>query len=287
MKNKIPQKKLHAISKFTGIFIGYAVLAIAMIVAIFPAIWMFMSSIKSPNEIFSLPPTFIANEPTFNNYKRVIFETEIPRAFLNSIFISSITAICVILIAVFAAYAFARFNMKGSKTLLTCLLFGQMMPAVVLLIPLFKIYARLKMIDTYQVNILTNIAINLPMAVLTMSAFFRSIPKELDEAAMIDGCSRIRAIFKVLMPISTPGLITIGIFTFLNTWEEFLFAFNFANKVEYKTLAVAIKDFKGQFIIDWGGMMSSAVVISLPVLIVFLLCNKYFIKGITSGSVKG
>lgn len=287
MKNKVSQKKLYSTGKFTGAFAGYTVLAIAIVVAMFPAIWMFISSIKPPNEIFSLPPTFIANEPTFSNYERVIFKTGIPRAFLNSVFISSITTVCVILIAVFAAYAFARFRVKGSKTLSTGLLFGQMMPAVVLLIPLFRIYARLRMIDTYQVNILTNIAINLPMAVLTMTAFFRSVPKELDEAAMIDGCSRIKAIFRVLMPISTPGLVTVGIFTFLNTWEEFLFALNFVNSVKYKTLAVAIKDFKGEFIIDWGGMMSSAVVIALPVLLVFLLCNKYFIKGIASGSVKG
>lgn len=287
MKKIVTQKRLRTAGKFTGTFAGYVILAIAIVFALFPAIWMFVSSIKPSNEIFSLPPTFIANNPTFENYERVLFETDIPRAFLNSVLISSVTTACVILISVFAAYAFARFRFKGSKALSTGMLFGQMMPAVVLLIPLFKIYARLSLIDTYQVNIITNIAINLPMAVLTMTAFFRSIPKELDEAAMIDGCGRIRAIFKVLMPISTPGLVTVGIFTFLNTWEEFLFAFNFANSVKYKTLAVAIKDFKGQFIIDWGGMMSSAVVIAVPVLLVFLLCNKYFIKGITSGSVKG
>lgn len=287
MSKKTKQKWLRSAGKIMGTFAGYTVLAVAIIIALFPAIWMFMSSIKPSNEIFSLPPTFVANEPTFENYQRVVFETSIPRAFLNSLLISSVTTACVIIISVFAAYAFARFVFKGSKALSTSMLFGQMMPAVVLLIPLFKIYAQLDMIDTYRVNILTNIAINLPMAVLTMTAFFRSIPKELDEAAMIDGCGRIKAIFKVLMPISTPGLVTVGIFTFLNTWEEFLFALNFANSANYKTLAVAIKDFKGQFIIDWGGMMSAAVVIAVPVLLVFFLCNKYFIKGITSGSVKG
>ena len=165
--------------------------------------------------------------------------------------------------------------------------FGQMMPAVVLLVPLFKIYASIGFIDTYRVNIVTNVATNMPMAVLTITAFFRSIPEEMDEAGMIDGCSRIGTMFRIVMPNAAPGLVTIGIFAFLNTWEEFMFSMNFINSAKYRTLAVAIKEFKGQFIIDWGGMMSAAVVISFPVLLVFLFCNKYFIKGLTSGSVKG
>lgn len=265
----------------------YAVLLAAIVIALFPAIWMFVSSLKGAGEIFDLPPSFIVKNPTFENYRRVLFETSVPRAFLNSVFIASVTTGLAMLIGSFAAYGFARFTFRGSKFLSTSLLFGQMVPAVVLLVPLFKIYSSTGFIDTYRVNILTNLATNIPMAVLTMTAFFRSIPKDLDEAAMIDGCSRIGAMLRVVMPISTPGLVTIGIFTFLNTWEEFMFSFNFTNSARYKTLAVAIKDFKGQFIIDWGGMMSAAVVISVPVLLVFLFCNKYFIKGLTNGSVKG
>lgn len=267
--------------------VGYIVLVAAVFVALFPAAWMFVSSLKGSNEIFDLPPTFVVKNPSFENYNRVLFETSVPRAFVNSLLIATVTTALVILVASFAAYGFARFVFKGNKALSTSLLFGQMMPAVVLLVPLFKIYAKIGFIDTYRVNIITNMAINIPMAVLTMTAFFRSIPKDLDEAGLIDGCSRIGAMFKVVMPNSSPGLVTIGIFTFINTWEEFMFSFNFTNSARYKTLAVAIKDFKGQFIIDWGGMMSAAVVISVPVLLVFLFCNKYFIKGITAGSVKG
>lgn len=267
--------------------LGHLVLIIAVVLALFPAVWMFVSSLKGSNEIFNLPPTFIIKNPSTESYHRVLFETSIPRAFVNSLFIATATTALTILVASFAAYGFARFTFAGSKVLSTSLLFGQMMPAVVLLVPLFKIYARIQFIDTYRVNIITNLAINIPMAVLTMTAFFRSIPKDLDEAGLIDGCSRIGTMFRVVMPNSTPGLVTIGIFTFINTWEEFMFSFNFTNSAKYKTLAVAIKEFKGQFIIDWGGMMSAAVVISVPVLLVFLFCNKYFIKGITAGSVKG
>lgn len=255
--------------------------------SLFPVVWMFASSIKSSSEIFSLPPTFISVNPTFENYRRVLLESNIPRAFLNSVFISATTTLSTTLVAILAAYGFSRFHTKGIRLVSNGLLFGQMMPAVVLLIPLFNFYSALRLIDTYQVNIISNMAINTPMAVLTLTAFFRSIPKELDEAAVIDGCTRLGSIFRVIVPLATPGLVTVCIFTFLNTWEEFLFAFNFTNSAKYKTLAIAIKEFKGQFIIDWGGMMSAAVVISLPVLVIFLLCNKYFIKGITAGSVKG
>lgn len=283
----------HARGRKTGILgnvqmaIGYAILLAAVTLALFPALWMVISSLKNPSEIFNIPPTFVVQQPTIENYRRVLFETNVPKAFWNSLFISSVTTALTLLVASFAAYGFARFALPGGKALSTCLLFGQMIPAVVLLVPLFKIYSRIHFIDTYRVNILTNLAINMPMAVLTMTAFFRSIPMEMDEAGMIDGCSRIGTMFRIVMPNAASGLVTTGIFAFLNTWEEFMFSMNFINSAKYKTLAVAIKDFKGQFIIDWGGMMSAAVLISFPVLVVFLFCNKYFIKGLTSGSVKG
>lgn len=283
----------HARGRKTGILgnvqmaIGYAILLAAVTLALFPALWMVISSLKNPSEIFNIPPTFVVQQPTIENYRRVLFETNVPKAFWNSLFISSVTTALTLLVASFAAYGFARFALPGGKALSTCLLFGQMIPAVVLLVPLFKIYSRIHFIDTYRVNILTNLAINMPMAVLTMTAFFRSIPMEMDEVGMIDGCSRIGTMFRIVMPNAASGLVTTGIFAFLNTWEEFMFSMNFINSAKYKTLAVAIKDFKGQFIIDWGGMMSAAVLISFPVLVVFLFCNKYFIKGLTSGSVKG
>jgi len=266
---------------------GYIVLLSAIVVSLFPAVWMTLSSIKSQGELFTLPPTFFTKNPTFDSYKRVIFETQIPRAFLNSLFIAATAMILTVLLALLAGYGFGRFNFRGNKTLSTALLFGQMMPAIVLLLALYKIYLKIGFIDTYRVNILTNIATNLPMATLTLTAFVRSIPRSLDEAAMIDGASRIRTLFSILAPSMTPGIVTTCIFTFINTWEEFLYAFNFTNSAKYKTLTIVLKEFKGQFIIDWGGMMSASMVIAVPVLLVFLFCNKYFIKGLTSGAVKG
>lgn len=268
-------------------FISYAILLIAIVFALFPAVWMGLSSIKPQSDLFTVPPTFFTKVPTFSNYYRVMFETSIPHSFINSVFVSTSATLLTVVIALLAAYGFSRFRFSGSKILSSSLLFGQMMPAIVLLIPLYMIYSKIGFIDTYRVNILTNIAINLPMAVLTLTAFVRTIPIEMDEAALIDGSTRIHALFRVIMPLAAPGIVTVCIFAFLNTWEEFLYAMNFVNSAKFKTLTISLKEFKGQFIIDWGGMMSAATVISIPVLIIFLLCNKYFIKGLTSGAVKG
>ena len=268
-------------------FISYAILLIAIVFALFPAVWMGLSSIKPQSDLFTVPPTFFTKVPTFSNYYRVMFETSIPHSFINSVLISTSVTVLTVVIALLAAYGFSRFRFSGSKILSSSLLFGQMMPAIVLLIPLYMIYSKIGFIDTYRVNILTNIAINLPMAVLTLTAFVRTIPIEMDEAALIDGSTRIHALFRVIMPLAAPGIVTVCIFAFLNTWEEFLYAMNFVNSAKFKTLTISLKEFKGQFIIDWGGMMSAAMVISIPVLIIFLLCNKYFIKGLTSGAVKG
>lgn len=273
--------------KYLGNICAYVFLVICIAAALFPAIWMVLSSVKPTSELFVSPPRFFTELPTFSNFSRVLFETSIPRSFINSFFIAVITTGATLIISLLAGYGFSRFEFKGNKTLSASLLFGQMMPAIVLLLPLYKIYSRLNLIDTYQVNIISNIALNIPMAVMTLTAFLSGVPKELDEAGLIDGCNRLSALFQILVPVITPGIVTVCIYTFLNTWEEFIFAFNFTNSVKYKTLSIALKEFKGQFVIDWGGMMSAAVVISVPVLLIFLLCNKYFIKGITSGAVKG
>lgn len=280
-------KKKYSPAEILLTIVGYIVLLVAIICALFPAFWMAISSVKPQSELFSIPPTFMVQNPTYDSYRRVIFETQIPRAFLNSLFIASVTTFCAVILGLLAGYGFARFRFRGNKVLSTALLFGQMMPAIVLLLPLYRIYSSIGFIDSYRVNILTDVATNMPMAVLTLTAFVRSIPRELDEAAMIDGTTRPRALFSIIAPAATPGIVTVCIFTFLNTWEEFIYAFNFVNSSKYKTLAIAIKEFKGQFIIDWGGMMSAAMVISVPVLLIFLFCNKYFIKGLTSGAVKG
>lgn len=265
----------------------YLFLAGLILFSLFPGAWMFLTSIKPPNEVFTTPPQLIADNPTLSNYERVMFESRIPRSFLNSVIVSGATVLLSLLLAIPAGYGFARYKFKGSRVMSTSLLFGQMLPAVVLVIPLFIVLSKLKLIDSYGALIIANMSVTIPVAVMMLQTYFEGVPRELEEAANIDGLGSVGVLLRIVLPISTPGLTAVTIFTFINAWEEFLYALNFTNSASVKTLPITLAEFSGQFQIDWGGMMSAAVVISLPVLLIFAICNKYFVKGLSDGSVKG
>lgn len=163
-----------------GILCAYIFLAACCLAALFPAVWMVLSSIKPASELFISPPRFFTDNPTFSNFARVLFETSIPRSFLNSLMVALAATVFTLVVSLLAGFGFSRFEFKGSRTLSASLLFGQMMPAIVLLLPLYKIYSRIHLIDTYQVNIISNIALNVPMAVMTLTAFLSGVPRELD-----------------------------------------------------------------------------------------------------------
>jgi len=267
--------------------LSYLFLLFLILFAVFPAIWMFVTSIKPMSEIFQIPPRFTTDHPTFENYKRVLFESKIPRAFVNSVIVTLLTTFFTIVVSVLAGYGFSRYKFFGSRALSTGLLFGQMMPGVVMIIPIYMIFNKLRLIDTYGALVIANLAVTIPMGVILLSSFFRKVPIELEEAAKIDGTGSLGALFRIILPNSIPGIIAVGVNAFLNAWEEFLFALNLTNSASVKTLPIVVNEFSGEFIIDWGGMMSASVVISVPVLLIFLVCNKYFVKGLSDGAVKG
>ena len=267
--------------------LSYAFLAIIVIIAVFPILWMFDSSLKGQSEIYSSPPTFFIEHITFDNYFRVIFESEIPRAFLNSLIVSFTATSITVILACLAGYGFSRYKFKGKKLLYVGLLYGQMMPAVVLIIPIYLLFSNINLIDSYFSLILPDVAITIPLATLMLRGFFDGVSVELEEAATIDGATRLGRLCRIVIPIARPGLVSVAIYTFLVTWEEFIFALNLTNSASIRTLPIAINMFKGEFVIDWGAIMASGAVISLPVILLFVLCNKVFVKGIAEGSVKG
>ncbi|WP_163538163.1 carbohydrate ABC transporter permease [Gracilibacillus sp. YIM 98692] len=276
--------------KRTDLFIrgiSYLFLIAILFFALFPAFWMFATSIKPETEIFTNPPRFFTENPSFSGYKSVIFESDIPRAFINSLVVSIGTTFFTLVLSVFAAYGFARFKFRGSGALSTGLLFGQMMPTVVIVMPLFMMFSEMSLVDNYGGLILANMAVTIPLGVIMLRSFFITIPKELDEAALIDGTSHIGALFRIILPNAIPGVVAVSIYTFLHSWEEFLFALILTRSSSSQTLPIAVNDFSGEFVIDWSGLMSASVVVCIPVLLLFLLCNKYFVKGLSEGSVKG
>lgn len=265
----------------------YLVLLVMIVIAIFPAIWMLSTSIKDVTELYDIPPEIIPDAPTFQNYVNVLQNSKMYQAFFNSVLITVSVVALTLFISVLAGYGFARFKFKGSGVLKVGLLFGQMVPGVVIIIPLYFLFSKVGLLDTHISLIVADMALTIPMGVIMLSSFFAGVPRELEEAAKIDGCTGLGALFRVVLPVAKPGMISVAIYTFINAWEEFLFALNLTTSSSTRTLPIAISMFSGEFAVDWGSTMAAAAVVALPVLLLFLLCNRYFVQGMADGAVKG
>ncbi len=265
----------------------YMFLSCMVVVAVFPAIWMISTSVKDSTEQYDFPPEIIPDAPTFDNYINVFSSSKIGGAFINSSLVTFFVVLLTLFVSVLAAYGLTRYKFKGANFLRVFLLFGQMIPGVVLIIPLYFLIAKVGLIDSLFSLVLANLALTTPMGVIMLTAFFKTIPRELEEAAKIDGCSELFALFKIVLPAAKPGLIAVTIYTFIHTWEEFLFALNLSISAKSRTLPIAINMFAGEFAVDWGSTMAASTMVALPVLVIFLSCNKYFIKGLSDGAVKG
>lgn len=267
--------------------ITYVLLILVIFIAIFPAIWMLSTSIKPVTELYDNPPEIIPDGPTLANYANVLSRSVMLQSFGNSVVITAAVVVLTLLLTSLAGYGLARYTFRGSKTLSLAFLFGQMVPSVVLVIPLYFMFNRFGLLDTKFGLIIADLSMTLPMGIVMLTSFFKTVPEELEEAAMIDGTTELEALFRVVMPIAKPGLISVAIYTFIHAWEEFLFALNLTLSASQRTLPIAISTFAGEFTVDWGATMAASTVVALPVLAIFLLCNKYFIQGLSDGAVKG
>ncbi len=265
----------------------YVALFLLACVALFPITWMIDSSFKGPSELFTNPPSYGFKEFTFVNYAKILFDSQVPRTYLNSIVISVSATFLTLFCAILAGYGFSRFRFRGSNALSIALLYGQMMPACVIIIPLYLAFSRTGLIDSYLSLILPDMAITIPLATLMLRAFFNGVPRELEQAARIDGCNSIQSLVKIVLPISSSGLVAVGVYTFLTTWEEFLFALNLTNSITSRTVPIAVDMLRGEYYVDWGAIMAAGVLVALPTILLFLFCNKYFVKGLAEGSIKG
>ena len=265
----------------------YLILLVMIVISVFPAVWMLSTSIKSPTELFDNPPEIIPDEPTLSNYTAVLHNSKMYQAFFNSVMVTAAVVLLTLVVSVLAGYGFARFRFKGSGVLKVGLLFGQMIPSVVLIIPLYFLFSRAGMLDTRGALVIADMALTIPMGVIMLSSFFEGVPRELEKAAKMDGCTGIGALFRVVLPVAKPGLISVAIYTFIHAWEEFLFALNLTTSSRTRTLPIAISMFSGEFAVDWGATMAAATVVAMPVLLIFLLCNRYFVQGMADGAVKG
>ncbi|NLD50562.1 MAG: carbohydrate ABC transporter permease [Clostridiaceae bacterium] len=263
------------------------ILAIIAAVQIFPLIWLIFFSLKSDAEIFGeniigLPQKFL-----WQNYSKALVGGNAGMYFLNSVFVTGVTIILSGVLSSMAAYAIVRMKWKLRKPVLTIFLLGMMIPIHAALLPLFLILKNLNLYDSPLALIVPYTAFALPMSIFILTSFLQSIPKELEEAALIDGCNIYQAFFSIIVPVLKPALATISIFTYLSTWNELMFAVTFISKREYKTLTVGIMSMVGQYSTNWGPIGAGLVIATLPTIIIYILMSSQVQKSLTSGAVKG
>jgi multiple sugar transport system permease protein len=256
-------------------------------VCLFPFVWMGLSSIKVIGELYTVPPRWWPDAPTLGNYWKVLFESNIPRYFVNSIVISFGATGLALLLAIFASYGFARFDFRGKPFWQAFVLIGQLLPTAAIIVPLFITLRVLGLVNTYWGLILVYMIITLPLSVWMLTSYFRAIPVELEEAAIIDGASRLGVLFRVTLPLSIPGIVAVIVYAFVTTWNEFIFALCFATDSSVKTLPIGIAEFSTEFNTDWGAVMAASVVMTIPIALLFFTMQRLFVSGLMSGAVKG
>lgn len=264
---------------------------IALLIAVvflFPLYWIVVTSLKTEGEIFSLHPTLWPQNPTFKAYIDQFMggEYNILQGVLNSLAVAIPSTIISVLLAVPAAYGLARFDFFGKKWMIQSFLISQLMPATLLLTPMFIMFKKMAITDTFWAPILANCIMSISFSVMMLRPYFLSLPKELEEAAKIDGCNTFTSFIKIMLPIGYPGVIMTTVFSFLFSWGDLIYSLTFISEGTKRPITAGIYNFIGKYGIQWNKIMAFGTVVMIPVLLIFIFLQKYIIGGLTSGSVK-
>jgi multiple sugar transport system permease protein len=265
-----------------GPVLRYLAIIVVTLTFVFPLLWMLLASFKTQTDIMNTRNIFSFN-PTAVNYENVFNQYSFFRFMVNSFVVAMVSTIFSLILGLPAAYAIARFKLNGFGLVL---LAARIVPGITFLIPWYILFSQVKWVGTYQVLILSHMLVGLPFVAWVMISFFEGLPVELEEAGMVDGLTPIGAFFRIALPLSTPGIITGSILSFIFSWNNFMFSYILAGQ-DTRTLPVAIFGFISYASIDWGGLMAAAVVITIPVLIITLFVQRYVISGLTAGATKG
>ena len=265
----------------------YTALALYLAFALLPLYWLLKIAVTPDRLIFTDGVELWPSELTTDNFRSVLFKTDFLAYFGNSLFVSLGTAAATTLIAAGAGYAFSRFNFAGKRIIIAVMLVTQMFPLLMIIAPIYRIVANFGMLNSLTSLIVVYTAFNIPFATFLMQSFFDGIPKDLEEAALMDGCTRFQALRKVIFPLTLPGLgATLG-FVFTAAWSELLFALMLISKNDAMTFPVGLLTFVSKFSVDWGQMMAAGVLALIPSCLFFIFIQRYLVQGLTSGAVKG
>jgi multiple sugar transport system permease protein len=271
--------------------VSWVYLTVLVLFSALPMLWMLNTSLKTQFAALQYPPQWIPQSPTLSQYTLLLSpNNDVGRDFLrymlNSLFVSLSTTVLGVAVAVPAAYAFSRFRFPGRNLLFYSVLLRNMFPAVIFLMPLFILMRLLHLVDTEFSLIITYMTFGLPLSIWLLKGFYDNIPVQLEQAARIDGASRFQAFLRVVMPLSSPGIIATAIYSFIQAWNEYLYALTFLNDKAKLTLPVGLQNFFTEYATNWPGLMAASFIMSVPVVVMFLFLQKYFVKALAEGAVK-
>jgi ABC-type glycerol-3-phosphate transport system permease component len=277
------------LERFLGGPVLWLGIAALVLFALAPFGWMLLTSLKTRQELYVTPLQYLPQAPTVANYVEAWTSklTPFSRFFANSLWVSSVTMVATTMISILAGYAIARFHLAGRQTLLMIFLATQMFPAVLLIAPLLSQWYALGLIDTYQALIYSNFSFTVPFTVWMLVGYFESIPRELEESALMDGCGRFGALLRVVLPLAAPGIAATAIFAFVSSWSELIFAITFTSQTEMRTLSAGLLFMVGQYEIQWGQLSAGVIISTVPVAVLFVFLQRHLIRGLTAGALKG
>jgi multiple sugar transport system permease protein len=264
-----------------------AILSIGAFFTVVPFIYMISTALKGKVYVFEIPPRIFPANPTLENFISAWTSNDFSRYFLNSIFVSVVSVLCILLLASMMAFAFARYQFIGKKFLYALVIFFMTLPAMCLIVPQFILARNLMLTDKLAGLIVMDIAQNLPFAVFLLRGFLEEVPNEIEEAARIDGASAWSIYWRIVMPLCKPALATAATIAFLGAWDEYVWATTIINTPQLRTLPVAIATYQGVHTTNWGLVFAASLIAVAPVLILFVSLQKYYIKGMVAGAVKG
>ncbi|WP_376769699.1 carbohydrate ABC transporter permease [Paenibacillus endophyticus] len=270
-----------------GYALLYAVLAAVAALQLFPLVWLLFFSLKNNQEVFNLPPLSLPMNPRWENYAKVWSAGNIDVYFLNSVWITITATLLTVILGSLVTFAVTRMKWKGSSFVLGLFMVAMMIPVHSTLIPLFSLFSKVGLTDHPLSLILSYIAFNMPITIMILLGFYYALPKEVEEAAIIDGCSVNRMFVQIVFPMTSSVIATTAIINMIYNWNEFIFVNTFISSDAYKTLTVGVQNFIGQYTTDWGAIGATLMISILPILIMFLFLSNRIVEGIAAGSVKG
>lgn len=270
-----------------GFVLLYVILITVAAFQVFPLVWLLFFSLKNNQEIFNLPPLALPTNPKWQNYVKVWNVGNIDLYFFNSVWITVTATVLTVVIGSLVTFAITRMHWKGSSFVLGLFMVAMMIPVHSTLIPLFSMFNNWGLIDNPISLILSYVAFNMPITIMILLGFYYALPREVEEAAVMDGCSINRLFFRIIFPMTTSVIATTGIINMIYNWNEFIFVNTFIKSNKYKTLTVGVQNFIGQYTTDWGAIGATLMISILPILIAFIFLSDRIVEGIAAGSVKG